>query len=316
MIFTKTTPPPKNGFTLIEVAIALVIVGMLIGGALEIARVQAVQKTYKTTRANMEEVNKSIALYVSRFGNLPCPAPLSANLGDEGYGKGGNCKELLSTIMTNSDDYVVGEGREREKVIIGKLPFRDLSLVQTFTRDGWNRDIYYAVSATLLENSTYSQYAGVIDVIDSNDESLTHEETGVQYVLYSTGSDAAPPGTKECIENRADNENCDGDGIFRYAPTALGPGPAYYDDIISYITWIETPDMEQHCSLPDYISSISGQDAAQIASYARDDQQLYLSPGDMTFMCNRRMLSALNAKQCILFICTGTGSLKRVETIE
>lgn len=316
MPFTKFSTGRQSGFTLIEIAIGLVIVGMLMGGALEIARVYAVQKTYKTTRANIDAINGSIALYLARFSSLPCPAPLNALQDDKEYGKGGNCEELLSTSLSTNDNYIVTQGRGNEKVIIGKLPFRDLSLVQTLTRDGWNRDFYYAVTANLTDSDTYSQYAGVIDVVDSNDVTLTHEETGVQYVIYSTGSDAAHPGTEECVPDRADSENCDGDGTFRYAPTALGPGTSYYDDIISYVTWIASPDMSEHCSIPDYISSISNTSAGEVESYAKENAQLYLNPGDMSFVCNRRMLSALNTRQCVLFVCTPTGSLRRVETIE
>lgn len=316
MLLSKSRSNRENGFTLIEIAIGLVIVGMLMGGALEIARVHAVQKTYKATRSNIEEINKSISLYLARFGQLPCPAPVTATQDDKEYGKGGNCEELLSTSMSTSDDYIITQGRQGEKVIIGKVPFRDLSLVQTFTRDGWNRDLYYAVSGGLTDTDTYSQYGGVIDAVDSHDVSLTHEDTGVQYVLYSTGSDAAPPGSKECIPDRADTENCNGDGTFRYAPTALGPGENYYDDIISYITWVPTPDMSENCSIPDYIASMGNSNTGEIESYVKDGAKLYLSPGDMSFVCNRRILSAINAKQCVLFICTPTGSLRRVETIE
>lgn len=316
MPFQKSPPQSRNGFTLIEVAIALVVAGMILGGALEVARVYAVSKTYKTTRSHIEETNKSVALYLSRFGHLPCPAPLSAMQDSKEYGKGGDCQQLLSTVMSSSDDYIVSEGRNREKVIIGKLPFRDINLVQSSTRDGWNRDLYYAVSASLTQTDTYSQYAGVIDVVDSHDVTLTNDETGVQYVIYSTGSDDAPPDTKQCIEKRADNENCDGDGTFRYAPTALGPGPAYYDDIISYITWVAAPEMSASCSLPDYVASVSNANIDDIRSSIADEDKLYLNPGDMTFVCNRRILSALNARQCILFLCSTTGMIQRVETIE
>ena len=306
----------ENGFTLIEVAIALVVAGMVLGGALEVARVHAVSKTYKTTRSNIETINESIAVHLGRFGRLPCPAPMSVPRTDAAYGKGAECEVLLSSITSSSDDYIIAEGRDGEKVVIGKVPFRDLSLVQTLTHDGWNRDFYYAVSASLTDNDTYSQYAGVIDVVDSNDEKLTHEETGVQYVLYSTGSDDAPPGTRECIERRADNENCDGDGTFRFSPTALGPGPAYYDDVISYVSWIASPELSESCNSPSYVSSVSKMAPEEVEAIVKDDQNINLNPGDMTFMCNRRVLSALNARQCILFLCTGTGTLRRVETIE
>lgn len=308
----------KNaGFTLIEVAIALVIASIISAGAMQMYKIYTTSRTYKVTRDNITELNTAIQVYLSKYGSLPCPSKLTAKPDDPEYGASPDCAEILSSAsITIDEEFVLGEGRSGEKILIGKIPFRELNVRQTISKDGWGRDLYYAVSATLTNTSTYSQYGGVIDVVDEQGLSLLKEDTGVQYVLYSTGSDDAPPGSDQCIEEKADFENCNGDGTFKYAAISLGQNESFYDDTVSYVSWIESPEAAGECSIASYMVDNAGMEYEQIVGVLKDQNSVYLKPGDMAYMCNRRLLSALNSKNCILFVCNGEGVLRRVSTIE
>ncbi len=305
------------GFSLIELSIVMVIMGFMLAGILEFQKIQMAGKAYTTTREHIAETNKAIEVYVNHYGRLPCPASMTAKEEDPLYGVAPDCAALLaSSSLTTNDGYILTEGRNKEKVLIGKIPFRELSLVQNNSRDYWNRDMYYAVSAKLTDAENYYQFSGVIDVVDAFDRSLTEANTGVQYVLLSTGLDPTSPGASTCDTDRADGENCNGNGIFRYADLSFGKTKDFYDDVLSYIVWVQPLDKTAgQCSLMEYILSRPGISVDDVTSALGENQRLFLKPGDMTYLCNRRLLNKMGMKNCMLFSCTGNNVLQYVETI-
>jgi len=69
-----------NGFTLIEIAIVLVVVGLLLGGLLmPLATQVEVQRRTETEKA-LKEINEAIIGFALANGRLPCPAdPATSN---------------------------------------------------------------------------------------------------------------------------------------------------------------------------------------------------------------------------------------------
>lgn len=307
----------EAGFSLIEISIVLTIIGIVMVGVLQLQKIHLAGKTYGDTRANINEINQAISVYLTRNSRLPCPASLTAKPDEENYGAAPDCKELLSSAsMTTDDEYLLVDGRNDGKVIIGKIPFRELNITESKTKDGWRRDLYYAVSANLTDMEKYDQFKGVIDIVDAYDRSLTEINTGAQYVIFSTGEDNALPGTDACIKERADSENCNGDGKFRAAELAFAATDKFYDDVLSYMVWVPpVSGTVGQCNIVHQLLSYPSIQLSDITGALGEDHALSLSPGEMTFLCNRRLLRKMGMKSCVLFNCRADNVLQIVETI-
>lgn len=72
----------QRGFSLVEIAIVLVIVGLMIGGLLTPLTVQMEQRRVADTRRMLDDAREALVGYAVRHGHLPCPA-ISANNGEE-----------------------------------------------------------------------------------------------------------------------------------------------------------------------------------------------------------------------------------------
>lgn len=69
----------QHGFSLVEIAIVLAIVGLMIGGLLTPLSTQMEQRRVSETRRMLEEAREALVGYAVRHGHLPCPAISAAN---------------------------------------------------------------------------------------------------------------------------------------------------------------------------------------------------------------------------------------------
>jgi prepilin-type N-terminal cleavage/methylation domain-containing protein len=72
----------NSGFSLVEMAIVLVIVGLLLGGLLTPLSMQMEQRKMSETQRQMDEIREALIGFALRNGYLPCPA-ISASDGLE-----------------------------------------------------------------------------------------------------------------------------------------------------------------------------------------------------------------------------------------
>ncbi len=78
-----------HGFSLVEVAIALVIFALLVGGLLVPLSAQVEQRRILTTQQQLEEIKAALMGYAAANGRLPCPSS-GLNNGLESFAGGGN----------------------------------------------------------------------------------------------------------------------------------------------------------------------------------------------------------------------------------
>lgn len=131
----RTSPQSvaNRGFTLVEVAVVLVILAVLISMAAAITRgVTAAQKRSLTT-VRMSAVDAALVQFVARQRRLPCPADgtlasTHANAGLERRSPAGVC--LVDQID-------------------GVAPWRALALTEVEVTDGWDRRLTYRVAPPL-----------------------------------------------------------------------------------------------------------------------------------------------------------------------
>lgn len=94
------------GFTLIEMAVVLVIAGLLVGTFLTMQRSLSQSQAANVTQARMEAIRKALVQHANLNGDLPCPAqrglPLtSANFGREWLPPGAPSTELGGHCNSN-----------------------------------------------------------------------------------------------------------------------------------------------------------------------------------------------------------------------
>ena len=70
----KRVRQPQKGFTLIEIAIVLLIVSILVGYAVALLPVQRELKQYRAVDQEMDEIIAAIVGFAQVNGRLPCPA--------------------------------------------------------------------------------------------------------------------------------------------------------------------------------------------------------------------------------------------------
>ena len=125
----------KNGFTyqgfsLLEVAIALLLAGLLLGGLLQPLGSFMEQSRRKTTWAQLLTIQETLYAHAMIHGRLPCP---DCRTGNSGHCSGGKINDGVEDVH--------GQGCAN---VAGNLPWSTLALPR---RDAWGNDYSYRVDA-------------------------------------------------------------------------------------------------------------------------------------------------------------------------
>jgi len=112
-----------NGFSLIEMAIVLLISGIMMGAGLSLLALKQNAAQVKATQTNQETIKQALINYLGTNNRLPCPATSIG--GTEDRSSGSPCKQYS-----------------------GIVPYATLGLDRPVALDGWENFIDYAVSPT------------------------------------------------------------------------------------------------------------------------------------------------------------------------
>lgn len=127
-ITERHLPRGTAGFTLAEMAIALAIFGLLLGGMMVTLSSQAEQRNRSDTTRRLEEARELLIGFAVVNGRLPCPASTASNGSEANNGTTGQCTAAFS----------------------GFLPAKAIGFQPTdaagFALDAWGNRIRYAVS--------------------------------------------------------------------------------------------------------------------------------------------------------------------------
>lgn len=259
---------PDQGFTLVEIAVVMLIIAVLIAMAAALTRGVAAAQKRSLTGARMAGVDTALTLFVQQQRRLPCPADGTKASAANGAGLEAVTAGACSANQQN-----------------GVVPWRTLGITEVDATDGWDRRLTYRVTPTLAQANAMDMSgcdpaapdtgaaltACAAGCVSTNLAACTHPKmfmrnrglevrdlagavimnpaadphTGAAYVLISPGEtggggylssgvlgSSSADGNEE-LKNYASLPHTP--GVTYYVDNALvdAPGPGHFDDVVS-----------------------------------------------------------------------------------
>ena len=217
----------SKGFTLVEVAIVLVIVGLLLAGGMNLMSASADTARYKESQNNMSEIKEALIAYYTQFKRLPCPDTVEPFDGVED-----------SSTCTTAD------------TTRGWLPHATLGIGGN--GDAWGERIKYVVSpafttsAALTFCSTYGRVsANQITIQDLQTPTAATLGDWAAFALVSTAKNGRQTnaGMTGAFTNNGgcdglnvrEQENCDTDSVLRFGNQMTDGTTVTFDDMVVWV---------------------------------------------------------------------------------
>lgn len=142
----------EAGFSLLELAIVLVILGLIGGLSLPLLTTQINRTATLKTRSHQDYALNAIAAYVEKNKKFPCPA--EPHISGAGYG--------------------VAQIQCRGQKAKGILPFKTLGISEIYARDGFKRLMTYGIEPEFTKKDTalQNEKGGFITVQKEGGESV------------------------------------------------------------------------------------------------------------------------------------------------
>lgn len=170
----------QTGFSLVEMAIVLVIVGVLLGGLLPTISSQIEQQRRNETRKHLDEIRDALIGYAIISGHLPCPRNTITDPSNSSYG------EASATCGT-------------DPTTEGYLPWKTLGVSETDawgikrsnTSDPWIGYWRYRVDRNFATtfSLTTSFSTDSLTIRNSTGSNLTSSSERPIAIVFSTGPD-------------------------------------------------------------------------------------------------------------------------------
>lgn len=135
--FASLPSAPHRGFTLIEIAVVIVVLSLLLAMIAGIATAMLGQQRREATRQKMVGAETAIALFVSQNQRLPCPA--DGTQPSESVSAGIEQRPAGSCSVTQAN---------------GVLPWRTLGLSEQDATDGWGTRLTFRVANDFVADAS------------------------------------------------------------------------------------------------------------------------------------------------------------------
>ena len=220
---------PVRGFTLIEMAMVLLIVALLLGGGLAVLTAQIEQQRFKDTERILADAREALIGYAAANGRLPCSATAASN-GVESPLGGGVCTLPYT----------------------GFLPAATLGLpgvdANGYLLDGWASRVRYAVttaSASAATTTNGIRTATIATFAPTPNLRVCGSSTGITATTCGTAPALATTavvvifsvGANRGVVGGADetaNQNAD-QVYVSHTPVSAGGTNGEFDDLFTWI---------------------------------------------------------------------------------
>jgi prepilin-type N-terminal cleavage/methylation domain-containing protein len=232
-----------QGFTLIELAVVLVIVGLMTVGVLYFGGDFIDNAEKEAAARNMEAIDLAIITYVRANDRLPCPADIGLTETSSNFGwEAASPTQADADLCLNGTPDAVSLGSE---TIAGALPVHTLGIPQSIARDPWGNLIEYYVDRRMTKMDAFSTYEfsdGTVGDISVNDLGGSARTARAIYVILSHGFNQyggfGLTGGRFTLgsANSSEQENYDFDGSTGDRIFVQGMPDASFDDFLTYRT--------------------------------------------------------------------------------
>lgn len=191
MTHTDDLMNQQNGFTLVEMAMVLMIIGLLLGGLIPTISSQVEQRRTNETRKQLDEMKDALFGFAVANGRLPCPASATSN-GVESFCTGsGPCGAEVLVPPTHGRCFNPYSGFV-PAVTLGVAPVN----AQGQLLDAWGNPVRYAI--TNAKDASNNFYFTATDGIKTRWNSGSPLNSDLQVCSTSTGLTTATPDSADC----------------------------------------------------------------------------------------------------------------------
>tara|TARA_R110002126_G_scaffold3263_1_gene18569 strand:- start:273151 stop:275652 length:2502 start_codon:yes stop_codon:yes gene_type:complete len=249
-----------KGFTLVEISIAIIVIGLLVTPLFRLYDTYLVEKKLNETQQAIKVVIGEMETYKEVQGAYPCPAAMNAARNSASNGRAFNNNDCSAAFFA-AIPQVPGECLNgvclkssvragASDIIIGTVPFRDLQMTEEDVLDGYGSRLLYAVTQDLTNIATFNTEDGGVSIIDSAGNKMIANDSAM-FLLLSFGASkqggynknglqmgACPtvgPEVNNCIDDY-NNSTVPANAVFSYAPITTAPGVNNYDHVLQFHT--------------------------------------------------------------------------------
>lgn len=159
-----------DGFSLVELAVVLLIIGLLMSAGVKFLTVQAESSAYSATKVKQSTLKAALVSYFRKYHRLPCP---------DNKPNGGNTGSFSTTTPPDGIENRNGTNTTPDTSLacvsnFGVIPYQTLNLSREAALDGWENmmsyRVYYPSSGLTNDWTKTSSFAadnvGAISVLD------------------------------------------------------------------------------------------------------------------------------------------------------
>ena len=266
----------SEGFTLVEMAVVMVITGVLVGSFLSMYSGYLERKRIEDTESDIQAIAKAVDAYFQQYGFYPCPARRDIGAGNANYGVAMDCDlpppapaPAVVEIPVGIDlDGVAGVDKT-VNLRFGAVPFDDLSLFIDYnvlttttnpirkrsrvrgedTIDAYGNQYTYVVTVEQATDRFEEGHGGVQIYDEFASTPLASTDVPVSkngdFIIVSHGANGV--GAWNSQGNRValcstglsneERENCDEDELFIDSLRYDNQGGNFYDDHLAHVEW-------------------------------------------------------------------------------
>lgn len=243
----NTTKYSIKGFTLVEMAVVLVILGFVLSALLLPLQAQRNQLFQSETENTLRQAQKALLGYAQSHGRLPCPATAASNGVEMPLGGTNNISPPANHFCAQQ---------------VGFLPSATLGIQPSdsagYALDGWGNRIRYAVSQTSVGGDLSADFTSNTSTDGMNLVGMTTLNPELRVCTTSTGVSAttcsAAPEVNYLINNAVaviystgetgniaaggadETENLDGDIVFISHDNEDNGANGEFDHIVVWIS--------------------------------------------------------------------------------
>ncbi len=133
------SPLRSPGFTLVEIAVVIVVLGLLLTMLVGMSASLLSQQRIQTTRTRLANIDAALTLYVSQYKRLPCPADGTLASSNPASGVENAIAGTPRTCVANQQ--------------YGVVPWTALGLAAGDAVDGWGTRFTYRVGPDLVADN-------------------------------------------------------------------------------------------------------------------------------------------------------------------